>query len=94
MDQSIARKISVRLRLANIPQNVNVVRCETEFERLCEVARCQRDANGEGEAKPEICGVEQELVVAEDISVEPAWSNDVVDGLKFTISILLILGVK
>ena len=55
---------SVRLLLVDVSENVDIVRMKAGLVRLVDVSREQGKADSEGNTKPEVRGVEQEMVVS------------------------------
>ena len=76
------RQIPPRVLFVRVPQDVDVVREQVEFVRFVQVAREEREDDGEREGEPEERGLEEEVVVPVDGGDEPARGDDVVDGLR------------
>lgn len=64
--EGVVCEVAVRLFLGDVAQDVHVVGAVPEFPRFEQVARCEREADGERDAQPKVGRPEEKMVVAVD----------------------------
>ena len=81
-DKWILSKISMRVFLVDISQNVHIIREERKFTRFVDVSGKESEADCQRDGEPEECRFEQEVVVTTPYcGDEPSRRNSVVDSL-------------
>ena len=75
-------KVALRIHFAVPPDDVNVVWHIAEFPCLSEVSRHESEDYGDRKAKPEICGMEEIMVISISASGEPARGDNGIQRLE------------
>ena len=75
-------QVAVWIQFAIPSNNIDVVWHISEPHRFGDISGHQGEEYGDGEAEPEVCGREEEVVIAESVSGEPTRRNDGIDRLE------------